>query len=1003
MADTFQWTTPGTSGTFDVAADWTDTTNSANVAFPGSTDTANLIGTATQQTITGPANVSVLNVAGANLLTGSFTTGLTRIDSLTGTNVLALAGTLTASTGVTVGDEGTGGLTIDSGSTVTAGAGGTGSKQVVVGNATGASGTVTVLGTLDLAGPSGLTNYGALIGNSGAGLLTVSGAGATVVDQGSDGVGIGQSANSTGTLVINGGATAVFGTTNGESLSAVGVAREGAGAVTVDGAGSTLTANGGVYVGRAAAGVLVVSNHAVVTQTGADTYFEIGDGSSSSDAHIGGTGSGTVETNGTLATAGYLRIGGFGVNGALTVETGGMVSAAVYSSASTSASAIVVGTGGTISGNGDTQVGNGSLEIDAGSTVDATGAATPGVAGLSVASGTVGTSGTVSVNGAGAVLNTGANLIVVGSTGHGVMNVSGGGAITGTSPGTGYGAIVVGNSAGSVGLLTVSGTGSTATANGQLTVGYLGTGTVNIGAGGQITASSVAIGLSAGAIGVIGVAAGGSLTTTGALAVGSGGTGTLALGGGTATAASFNIGSGGNLTGNGTASGPVAGTGAVTATGGTLTLSQATTGVSLNIASDGDLVLGSSVASGEQVAFASGTSGRLDLLTPGSFAGTLGVVDAGDTIFAAGAASATLNSGILTLFDSSSAEIGTMQLAAGSAAGAVIDNGGTITIACFATGTRIATPVGAVAVEALRVGAAVTLATGGTAPVTWLGHRRVDCARHPRPWDVLPIRVRAHAFGPGQPHTDLLLSPDHAVFVDGHLIPVRYLLNGATIVQEQVEAITYWHVELPSHGVLLAEGLPAESFLDTGNRDAFAGAGRATQLHPDFARRVWAAEGCAPLLLGGPDLVAAKQALLARAVALGHALTENSGLLVTADGRELPVETDGRQWRAVLPEGAQTVRLISRTWNPAHTRAEESDTRKLGVALSHLWLNRRSVGLDSPGLTVGWHPAEAEWRWTDGAAEVPVAGLREIAFTLAMQGLYWRDSTGRHPAAVRAA
>jgi len=990
MADTFQWTTPGASGTFEVAADWTDTTTPSNVAFPGPTDTAILSGPTigAAQTITGPGAVGVLKITGLNTLVGAFGAGAVSVDATVAS--LDLVGTLSANTGLVVGNAASGALTVESGATATANST-SGALQFIVGNVADSSGTVTVFGTLDLAGTSEVSNYGALVGDSGSGVLVVSGAGATVDDQGSDGVGIGQSANSSGQLVIAAGASAVFGTTNGDSLAAVGVAREGAGAVTVDGPGSTLTANGGVYIGRAASGVLVVSNHAVVTETAAGTYFEIGDGASSSDSHIGGTGSGTVESDGTLTTAGYLRIGGFGVNGSLTVETGGVVSAA----ASTTASAITVGTGGTISGNGDTQVGNGSLEIDAGSTVDTTGAATPGVAGLAVASGTAGTSGTVSVNGAGAVLNTGANLIVVGSFGHGTMNVTGGGAITGTSPGPGYGAIVVGNSAGSVGLLTVSGTGSTATANGPLTVGYLGTGSLEIGAGGAVTASTVAIGLSAGSIGAVDVAAGGSLATTGALTVGSGGTGTLALGGGAVTAASINVDSGGNLTGYGTATGALAGTGAVVATGGTLTLSQATTGIGLTIAGDGDLVLGSSVASGEQVTFDTGTSGRLDLLTPGSFAGTLDIVDSGDTIFAAGAASASLAGGILTLFDSGSTEIGTIQLAAGSASGAVVDNGGTITIACFATGTRIATPEGAVAVEALRVGDAVTLANGGAAPVTWLGHRRVDCARHPRPWDVMPVRVRAHAFGPAQPRTDLLLSPDHAVFVDGHLIPVRYLLNGATIVQEAAEAITYWHVELPRHGVLLAEGLPAESFLDTGNRAAFANGGTATHLHPDFSARLWAADACAPLILAGPRVAAAKQALLDRAVALGHALTEDSGLLVTVDGRALSVETDGRQWRAVLPAGAQTVRLISRTWTPSHTRAEETDTRTLGVALSHLWLNRREVGLDSPGLGAGWHPAEADWRWTDGAAELSVAGMREIAFTLAMPGLYWRDARAR--------
>ena len=145
-----------------------------------------------------------------------------------------------------------------------------------------------------------------------------------------------------------------------------------------------------------------------------------------------------------------------------------------------------------------------------------------------------------------------------------------------------------------------------------------------------------------------------------------------------------------------------------------------------------------------------------------------------------------------------------------------------IAIACFAEGTHILTATGEVRVEALRVGDRVATASGGRlARIKWLGHRHVDCRRHPDPHLVSPIRVRADAFAPGAPHADLLLSPDHAVLVGGGLIPVRHLVNGSSISQQARDRITYWHVELAGHDILLAEGLAAESYLDTGNRDAF--------------------------------------------------------------------------------------------------------------------------------------------------------------------------------------
>jgi hypothetical protein len=136
----------------------------------------------------------------------------------------------------------------------------------------------------------------------------------------------------------------------------------------------------------------------------------------------------------------------------------------------------------------------------------------------------------------------------------------------------------------------------------------------------------------------------------------------------------------------------------------------------------------------------------------------------------------------------------------------------------------------------------------------------------------MPVRIDAGAFGDDVPRRDLWLSPDHAVFAGGVLIPIRMLVNGRTIMQVPVKDITYFHVELAAHDVLLAEGLACESYLDTGNRAAFAGASGATMSHPDFSRAVRERLACAPLLLDGPDVRATHAALLARVNALGSSL-----------------------------------------------------------------------------------------------------------------------------------
>jgi len=186
---------------------------------------------------------------------------------------------------------------------------------------------------------------------------------------------------------------------------------------------------------------------------------------------------------------------------------------------------------------------------------------------------------------------------------------------------------------------------------------------------------------------------------------------------------------------------------------------------------------------------------------------------------------------------------------------------------CFTTGTLIRTARGEVAVEDLRVGDRAVTASGALRPVTWIGHRTLAGNGAALPHDQQPIHVRAGAFGAGLPTRDLRLSPGHPVLVGadangagGHLVPIMCLINGTTIAREPVASVTYWHVELDSHDILLAEGLPAESYLDWGDRPFFTEASDHALHNPDFVVPGLAAR-CRPVAVDGP-VVEAERARL---------------------------------------------------------------------------------------------------------------------------------------------
>jgi hypothetical protein len=313
---------------------------------------------------------------------------------------------------------------------------------------------------------------------------------------------------------------------------------------------------------------------------------------------------------------------------------------------------------------------------------------------------------------------------------------------------------------------------------------------------------------------------------------------------------------------------------------------------------------------------------------------------------------------------------------------------------CYAAGTLILTANGEVPVEQLSPGdLLVTISHGTTTlqPVKWIGERRFDLADHPRPELAAPVRVRRNAVSEGIPTRDLLLSPEHCIFVDGKLIPVRLLVNNMTIVQECLTRhVHYYHVEMPRHSLLLAAGLPAESYLDTGNRAFFSNAGLALILHPEFhvnaGLKCWELDACAPLAAGSAAVEPVWRELANRAESLGYerlcfSTTDDPDLHIVADGRAIrPILVQGDRHLFLIPAGTTTTRLASRASAPSLLAPYLDDRRRLGVAIKRMSVQGPAAvteyPVDHPALSEGWFGVEGRgstiWRWTNGDASLPI-------------------------------
>ncbi len=145
-------------------------------------------------------------------------------------------------------------------------------------------------------------------------------------------------------------------------------------------------------------------------------------------------------------------------------------------------------------------------------------------------------------------------------------------------------------------------------------------------------------------------------------------------------------------------------------------------------------------------------------------------------------------------------------------------------VVCFTPGTLLETPTGLKPVETLVAGDSVVTKDSGAQPILWVGNRCVSGARLYAMPDLRPVRIREGALGNGRPNGDLIVSPDHRMLVSGQaalalwgedevLVAARDLINGNGVCRDMAaKSVTYFHLMLENHHVLIANGVETESF-----------------------------------------------------------------------------------------------------------------------------------------------------------------------------------------------
>ena len=293
-------------------------------------------------------------------------------------------------------------------------------------------------------------------------------------------------------------------------------------------------------------------------------------------------------------------------------------------------------------------------------------------------------------------------------------------------------------------------------------------------------------------------------------------------------------------------------------------------------------------------------------------------------------------------------------------------------VACYCLGTLILTDDGEVPVQDLKIGDQVITKSGASRPIKWIGRRSYGGRFLLGQKHILPVCIKAGALDENTPRRDLWISPHHAMYLEGVLIEARDLVNSVNIVQpDDTESVEYFHIELDTHDVIIAEGSLSETFIDDDSRGMFHNAHEYPVLYPEEQQAP--VRYYAPRCDSGYEVDAARRRIEGRA-GLRPANREQQFTLRGYVDRIGPDAIEGWVQNVEHPEAPVCLDIYV-------------GDRMIGQTLA----NRYREDLEQAGLGSGRHSFEF----------TPPAGLRftpdEIEVRRSLDGVTIQRATSPHP------